>query len=401
MAEVAEVMDHLTTAFPNSPDALEMKARMAQWLGKTADSVKLWKQCLELDASYVHAIVGLAQTSAEKAEHQEAADFASRAIEIDPANFQARSVLADSLIHLRRPADALAALEDHLKLDPRSRGFYLVGQAYADLKQYDKARDSLEAAIAKYPEYAEAYYLLSRMYRELGNEEMAARRLAEYQKLATPERTVMGNRPKAATEIEQMYPTAAVLYSDAGQLLMLRERADEAENYWRRAANLDPRNIAARQALAFRCRNQGRIGETIIWFKELAEIEPANIAYWLEMGKLFEELQALPAAESAFRKAYEIAPERAEGYAAAADLLVRYEQKLPESVTLAYSAVRYNPSAPNFALLSAAYLANGEHTAALSAINQALQMAPQSASYRAVLDAIKKEQAAAVVVPQG
>ena len=391
-SEVQAAMDHLLAVFPNSADALEMNARTEQWLGHTAEADRLWKQCLELDSNYVYAYVGMAKTAFERGEHQEAADLALRAIEIDSSQFPARALRAEALIHLRRPQDAIAVLEDHIKLDPRSQGFYLLGQANFDLKQWAQARDSLLAAIQQYPEYAEAYYLLSRTYRELGDEEKAAQQLEQYRKLATPERMVQCNRPADVTDFDQMLVTAAVLYSDTGRLLMLRDRTIDAERMWRRAAYFDSKNVSVRQSLAFLCRQQGRLGETIIWFKDLAEIEPMQISYWLEMGRLFEELDAMPAAEKALRHACQIAPDQADGYAALADLFVRFERNLPEAVTFAYQAVQHNPTAQNLALLSAAYLANGENAAALAAIHQALQLAPQSASYRAVFDAIKNAQ---------
>jgi cytochrome c-type biogenesis protein CcmH/NrfG len=109
------------------------------------------------------------------------------------------------------------------------------------------------------------------------------------------------------------------------------------------------------------------------------------------MGALFEELSAMAAAEKAFRKACEVAPEEPAGYAALADLLVRYERNPPEAVTLARFAVDQSPTPQNWALLSAAYLNNGENAAALAAIQEALRLAPQSASYRAVFDSIKRD----------
>jgi tetratricopeptide (TPR) repeat protein len=391
VAEVREAMDHLLQVFPNSPDALEMKARSEQWRGRSAEAERLWQKCLELDANYIHAYVGMARTAADKGEHQRAADLAQRALEIDAGNFQARITRATALIHLRRPEDAVKALEDYMKIDPRSQGFYLLGQAYFDLKQFDKAKDALLAAIAKYSEYPEAHYLLSRAYRELGDEPAAKRYLELYRKLATPERMVLGNRPQGTTDLDKMLESATVLYSDAGRLALLRDRPRDAEALWRRAAFLQPKNVPVRQSLAFLCRNEGRPGETVMWFKELAEIEPSNASYWLEMGALFEEMNALPAAERALRTACEIAPENAATHAAFADLYVRYERRLPDAVTHAYRAVALQESGKHWALLSAAYLANGEKTAALTAISRALQLSPQSASFQAVFDSLKKD----------
>jgi cytochrome c-type biogenesis protein CcmH/NrfG len=72
--------------------------------------------------------------------------------------------------------------------------------------------------------------------------------------------------------------------------------------------------------------------------------------------------------------------------------LLRYEHNVPESVTLAAKAVQYSPTARNYAMLSAAQRANGDLTHALESIEQAIRLAPQSASYRAVRDAIQAAQ---------
>lgn len=391
--EVEEAIDYLVAAFPNTPDALEMKARTQQWRGQSAEAVKTWERCLALDASYVHAFVGMAQVAAGKGEHDKAIELADKAIEIDSGNFLARATKADALIQLGRPADAIPVLADHLKIDARSRGFFLLGSAFLELKQPEQARDQLESAIASFPDYAEAYYLLSRTYRELGDEQRATEHLETYRKLTTPEQ--LSRREEegeaAAGDLEHTCRGAATHFTDAGRMFMLNDRPAEAEIYWRRAARLDPQNVACRQSLAFLCRNANRLAETIGWFKELAEIEPKNISYWTEAGALFEELSAMPAAESALRKACEVAPDNPAGYAALADLLVRYERNPPEAVTLARTAVDQSPTPQNWALLSAAYLNNGENAAALTAIQEALRLAPQSASYRAVFDSIKRD----------
>jgi tetratricopeptide (TPR) repeat protein len=393
VAETVTVAESLCDLFPESADALEMKARTLIWLGKYSDAVQTWEACLQLDPEYVHAYVGMASAAAARAEHDSAAQLAARVIELDPENFQARATRADALLQLGRADEVPAILEEYLAKDPRSLGFYYLGQAYTQLQQYDQAAKHFEAAVRIFPDYTEAYNGLAVAYERLGDVEQAAQAMEKFRELGSPERMAARIRGATESELVQMQRDAAVLYTDAGRVLYVGDRPDEAERLWLRAAWLDPQNVPCRQSLAFLCRNAGRLGETIAWLKQLAELDPQPEipSYWIEIGRTYQELAFLPAAEEAFRAAIAAAPASDAGYAGLADLLLRFERNLVETRELAQQAVDRRPSAANYAILAAACRANGDLASARTAIERAIELAPQHLAYRAVQDVIAAE----------
>ena len=250
-------------------------------------------------------------------------------------------------------------LEEYLGHDPRSRGHYLLGQAYAQMGNHEKARDNYAAAIRIYPEYREAYNGLALALEQLGEKDKAKQAMDTFRQ---PNWTQGSNsaqvRESESTDLEDHIRDAAILYTDAGRILYVGEKVRDAEQFWLRAAALDGKNVPCRQSLAWFCRNAGRQGENIIWLKQLADLEPANASYWLEIGRIYEDLLLLPAAEESFRKACQVAPDSDTSHAALADLLLRFEQNLSETVELARKAIQLRPSAPNYAMLAAACRAN-------------------------------------------
>jgi tetratricopeptide (TPR) repeat protein len=386
--EVKAVVDCLVATFPESPDALEVQARSEVWLGNSSKAFDVWKKCVKLDPRYVYAYVGLASVAAERAEHDQAVEYAKQALEVEPNNFQARVTLTQSLLQLGRAAEVPPVLEPFLKSDPRSQGFYLLGQAYSQLEQYEKAKDSYEAAIRIFPDYVEAYNGLAVAYEHLGQPDKAKPAMEKFQKLNAPEKSAARIRGSTVSDLKLMQEGAAALYADAGSLFFTSGRKADAETVWVRAAALDSHNVLCRQSLAWLMRNAARYGENIAWLNQLAAIDPTNPSYLIEVGRTYEKLKLLPAAEESFRKACKAAPANDAGYVALAGLLLRYGQNLAETATLARKAIEIRPSAANYALLASACRANGDLPAARTALEQAIKLAPQDPSYKAALDAI-------------
>ncbi len=390
--EAVAVIDKLIEGFPDSVDMLEMKARTQVWLGDSAQAVQTWQECLRRDPKYVHAYVGMASAAAARAEHEEAARLAREALALQPASFQARETLADSLLQLGRAPEVPEVLEEYLAQDPRSRCFYLLGQAYLQLKEYGKAKAQYEAAVRIYPDYTEAYNGLAVACDRLGEKEQAEQARAKFRELGSPENAAQRIRGAKESDLVLMCRDAAVLYTDAGRVCYVGDRQADAETLWLRAAALDGKDVGCRQSLAWLCRNANRPGETIVWLHQLSALEPANPSYAIEIGRIYESLQNLPAAEEAFRKACQMAPLSDEGYAALVDLLLRYDKNLDETRALAEKAVQLRPTASNYAVLAVACRENHDLPAARAAIDQAVELMPHHAAYRAIRDSIVAQQ---------
>jgi len=387
--ETLAAVDVLVQLVPDNVDALEMKARVHIWLGNSSQAELMWQECLKRDPQYIHAYVGMAAAAAARAEHEKSLELAQRALETDPPNFQARAIAADALLQLGRAEEVPAMLEAHLAGDPRSRGHFLLGQAYAQLGDNAKARANFAAAVRIFPDYVEAYSGLAAACDKLGETDQAREALDKFRELskkreADPSRV----REDVSSDLGALQREASVFFTDMGRVLYVGQKIAEAEQVWLRAAALDDQNVVCRQSLAWLCRNAHRRGENIAWLKQLAALEPANPSYWIEIGHVYSDLLLMPAAEEAFRQARRVAPENGAACAALADLLLRTGQKLTETVELSRQAVQHQPSAANYAMLAAACQVTRDLDGARTAIDEALKLAPHNETYRAARESI-------------
>lgn len=386
--ELRPVIDHLVKVFPEHLDALEMKARFLDWLGESDRAEEIWNSCLQRDPEYVHALVGLASLAARR-DYGRAIELGRQAVQAAPTEFLARAVLADALIRDGRAAEAVPLLEEFVKSDPRSQGFYLLGQAYYQLGQFEKAVQNYESAIARYANYAEAYHGLSQAYTRLGQSEKARAALEKFRSFTAPQQAARRIRGMVTSDLQTVLREAAILLTDAGRIYLVQKKSPEAERLWRRAAAYDPHNLSCRQSLAFLCRQGGRKREAIFWLEKAAALEPTSPSYWIEIGNLWTELWDHPAAEKAFRKAIALAPETGVGQAALASALLQTGRDLSEALAQARAAVKYAPTGPHYAVLAAACRRNGDAAGALAAAEEAARLSPGDPAIRQLLEALR------------
>ena len=397
--EVRPAIEHLGKTFPEHLDALEMKARFFDWLGESDRAAEIWNACLQRNPDYVHALVGLASLAARQADYGRAIELGRQAVRAAPAEFLARAVLAEALIHNGQPAEAVSLLEPFVNSDPRSQGFYLLGQAFYQLEQFDKAARSYEAAIQRYPDYAEAYHGLSQAYARLGQPEKARAALGKFRSFTTPQQAARRIRGMITSDLKTVLREAAILLTDAGRIYLVQKKPAEAERLWRRAAAYDANNLPCRQSLAFLCRQGGRKREAAFWLEKAAALDAKNPSYWVEIGNLWAELWDQPAAEKAFRKAIAVAPESGQGQAALASWLLQTGRNLPEALVQARAAVKYAPTGPHYAVLAAACRRNGDLGGALAAAEQAARLSPADPAIHQLLEALRAEKGGKPAAP--
>lgn len=384
--------DALVAAFPIDPDCLEVKARLMDWLGKTEEAAKCWEKCLELEPDYAYAYRGLGTSAAAKGEHAKAAELFRKALELDPASYAACIGLAQALVDSHREKEAAPILEAWMRRDPRSYGYFVLGQAYLQIQQLEKARDNFEAAVRKYPDYAEAHYRLSTLYQRLGQPEEAKEHLKKSRELKAQRRVEEKEQKKRYDDLGTVSTRVAETYAAAGRIYFANGKRREAEELWRRAAALAPADVESRQGLAWLCRQEGRTRETIAVLQQLAGLQPSVSSYWLEIGRLNVELVRFDAAEQAMRKALAVTPKNAECLAALAGLYLGQDRQIAEAVVLARGAVDAQPTAEYCSLLSAACQRNSDLVGAVAAIERAMKLEPANPQYRALRERLVKQQ---------
>ncbi|MGQ9575086.1 MAG: tetratricopeptide repeat protein [Thermoguttaceae bacterium] len=381
--EAEQVARRVVKRFPHRAEAHDVMALAHYRFGRTAEAAKSWKTCTELNPNYTAAYYWLARCAFDKEQYEEAAANDRRACELEPNSVIYPVHLARSLMFLGKFQEAASVLQKNLTNHPELAAhptgvptLVLLGQAYLELRQDQRARESLEAAIGLAPDYASAYHSLFRVCQRLGDHQKAREYLEQFMVLKEQERQQQYAELKATEDLPAVKASAAMVYAAAGRVYLVFDETAEAEAHWRRAAALDPKHTQSREDLARLCLQTGRPDEALQWLAELAALEPANWTRQMELGGLAAQLGRFDQAEQAFRAVITLAPEVPVGYSSLAGLYLEMGRNLAEASTLARKAVQLEPVARNYFLLGAICHRTGDRSGALSALERAIQLDP-------------------------
>ena len=154
------------------------------------------QKAIALDDSLPSAYRLLSQVDVYKGGHydQGIAD-AERAIALDPNSAFGYFLLADDLDSAGKPEDAIASLNEAIRLDPRNRDFYSVelAWAYTLMGRFAEAVPLLKQHLARYPNNQGGHWALAVVYVELGRLDEARAEGAEVMRL-NPQLTLEGER---------------------------------------------------------------------------------------------------------------------------------------------------------------------------------------------------------------
>ena len=118
--ETMAVLNRLVKDFPNSVDPLGLMGDYYAELGKTAEAMKCWQKCVELQPQRADSYVRMAYTAVERGEFEKAVTIAKKALTINPEMPGVNSQLGRALRGLAKPKEALAAFEKAVKISPNS-----------------------------------------------------------------------------------------------------------------------------------------------------------------------------------------------------------------------------------------------------------------------------------------
>jgi len=167
-----------------------------------------------------------------------------------------------------------------------------------DLYQMGMAQEALpylERAAQLGTGQPETHNNLAVIYAQLGKREEA---LAEFEK---------------ALAIKPDYPEARLNY---GRLLEENGRLDEAEGVYADLLDVDPENVKARSSLALLYEKTGRTELAIQEYRILSRSTPELAEnYFLKSGRQARKAKEYAKAEKFFRRAVDVNPQLAEGYA--------------------------------------------------------------------------------------
>jgi len=388
--EEIEVATRLMEDLPDSPSALALAGTVHSRLGNSAKAAKYWEKCLELDPRHAEVHHHLGWIALRKGQHEKAAALFRKALEISPNLPGVHYRLACAMMFLGRSADAIAPLEKEIQISPKAaESHYLLGQAHLQLNECELAKKNYEAALRIRPDHRNACYGLAIVCARLGEREHARAYRERFKKLKAKELRALIDESESFDDLAAMQQRLATTHTGAGQVCHKHGHHRKAEAHWRRAATVDPKNVACRKLLASMYQSSNRERDALEMREQLREIDPEDAINWLNIGVLNARLQQFAAAEKAFRKAVELAPQSSQGYRALAVLRLRTRKGLSEARTLAHSAVKLEPSVSNYLLLSRICYENGDRASAVAAMKRVVELDPGNRRYRQMLRALQ------------
>ncbi len=386
LLESGELVDHLLQQFPDNGAALDVAALLYQSLGRTKDAVRCWQRSIELEPSLAaSAHAAIAAIAYEEGQLDVAAEHYRAAMQLDRDSAVYPVHLAEALIDQGKLEEAVELLTGLLKTRPKlMTASVLLGQAYLGLKQYDRARQHLETGVAMGPEFTNGYFALATACARLGDQEKSREYLARFKELKALDEQRHRRALQSSAGTSQTRELAARTSAAVGKAYLTHGDYQMGEACLRRACELGPANVEPRTVLAWMYEQQGRTDEALGVLAELSEKTPDDLGAQMSAASAYVRLRRFDEAERAFRRAIELTPQRAGGYAALANFFLQTRRNLDEAGMLAEKAVSLEPAADNHFLLSLIRKTRGDITGAVAAIEAALVLAPQHSSYQQV-----------------
>ena len=127
-------------------------ARLEVLLGRTQDAERGFERALEIDPTFLPALVDLADLRRTQGREEEAGGLLRKALEVDPGSGAANVALGLHLVRLRRYEDALAPLAKAVDAsDAEPRFVYIYAVAQHTLGRRDAALATLRQGIERWP----------------------------------------------------------------------------------------------------------------------------------------------------------------------------------------------------------------------------------------------------------
>jgi tetratricopeptide (TPR) repeat protein len=232
------------------------------------------------------------------------------------------------------------------------------------------------------PSCTPAYYGLAAACERMGQKEAAKTYRQKFKDLEAKDRSAGMGGKRGYDDLTSLRQGLVDAYVTAANVYLTHHDVEQAVKHWSKASGLDPKDTESRKALASVYGQQNKAEEALRVLEELLAIEPENPVHHRNAGALNIRLQRFDAAEEAFQKAGQLAPDRPEAHVALAQLYLETNRELSQAWTHARKAVELEPIAANYFLLSSVCERNGDHAGALTAIKRARDLDPGDPRYK-------------------
>jgi len=359
LAELA--LSRLGGNLSRSPNLLLLEARLLELQDQGLEATKLTKRALDLvPAEREKQKTAYALAHARALAKEQLVDDARLVLKDllkrDPANAQAKLMLAAVELEAGRPTEVQALVDDLLESGRYAgQAQTLVVRAYLDRKDAPGAKKAARQFFAADPDGLHGRLLLAQTLAELGEQAAAlelldsappalamepalARMRVQLSERVTPART-----EAIVTEYLRQGLTSVDLKQALGRALLRQKRLADAENVFRDLAKDDPNAL---EEVARLQREQGQLPAAIATLEQLVALNPSSHSGWLVLALMQREVGHIDPAREAYEHALRLLPNDPVALNNLALLLLEPGQAKPRAVLLARRAVAAMPDNP-------------------------------------------------------
>lgn len=357
--EAIQTITPLTTDYPKWADPFYYLAFAQLRIGKTELAQKSINTALQVSSvnDLYHALA--AQIYLARGNGADASKEASIALTINPENFLAVKILAQSLVREGAFEKAVKLIEalntKFVTTDPELLG--TAGLAYLGLNNIDKAKEAFATLLTITPDNTRALSLLTSLK--------------------------FGDDLKGGIAFVKSYLAehdAGGHYILLGDLYIKNQQLDDALQAFENAQNLSPANLQGYLLRANLLRRMGKTDEAITQFTELLKIEPNSVDALFGLAAVYESLGRLAEAKEKYLQVLVLQPNLPSAANNLAWLLTSEENgDLGEALRLAMQAKQELPNQPHIAdTLGWVHYKRNAFDLAISQFKQALEMNPNN-----------------------
>jgi len=322
------------------------------------------RNAVQLDPDLPAPRVLLAQFELNRGKADQALTLVEKALAQQPAAVEPYLVRS---MALAQQGDLRQAERDLLRLleefpGARAQALTYCTAAWLRLhqKRYAEARAAAERSLALQPQSREAFLLWG----------LAA--LADKQPNLAPLEAYLQNHANWAAGLEVL-----------GQLLAQQRRYAEAEAYLEKALALDPKLSSAQLLRADLTILQGRQDQARDLLTQLVAQQPRLAAAHVRLGQLYDRAEDWKRAEECYRKALEADPNNAVAKNNLAWLYAEYGGNIDVALRLAQEAREAVPADPMIAnTLGWIYVKKRSYASAIQLLRESVEKMPKRALYR-------------------
>ena len=345
--QISAIAKQLLKDFPRDAYTIESVATFYRQCNSPDKAIALLEQGLGYHPNNLSLCVTMGETVLENGQYDKSVKYLKKAMEISPENLELYDKMADALMSSGDNKQSVQKLEDkinkaqfpNLPAAARSGSYYLLGQGYMQLENYEKAKQCYEKAIEITPDHPDRYYWLAKVYARLGQPEKAKKYMEAHRKL------------KAELDIKK--------------------------NEWARKEYRKVIDISSHLGLkAFPEIMSDLSAHGVGLYRDNNDIEKAK-QLWVQAAKGLIEAIA-------------IYPKQSDMYRELAFLHLATNSNIADTIDLAKKAVALKRSAKNYFILYLAYYKNSDQANALVAIRKALELEPDNPMYRQKYNEIKR-----------